>query len=46
MMGMERGFLKQKQNGGNKFMDHLEYLEMHLMNSCNLKCQGCSHFLT
>lgn len=23
---------------------HLDYLEMHLMNSCNLKCKGCSHF--
>ena len=22
----------------------LDYLEMHLMNSCNLKCRGCSHF--
>lgn len=25
-------------------MMHLDYLEMHLMNSCNLKCKGCSHF--
>lgn len=25
-------------------MEPLEYLEMHLMNSCNLKCKGCSHF--
>lgn len=25
-------------------MQHLDYLEMHLMNSCNLKCKGCSHF--
>lgn len=25
-------------------MSHLEYLELHIMNSCNLKCRGCSHF--
>lgn len=25
-------------------MADLEYLELHLMNSCNLNCKGCSHF--
>lgn len=25
-------------------MYNLEYLEYHVIHSCNLKCQGCSHF--
>lgn len=35
---------KYKTEDGGKVLPILKYLETHVMNGCNMKCKGCSHF--
>lgn len=43
--GLESRYVKKYNIGSDgKLLPVFEYLETHVMDGCNLKCKGCSHF--